>query len=177
MRVVGVDPGCYGAIAWFDGRRLEIYDMPHDKVRRGKTDKAEVNVAALWDLMRTLEADHLFIEQVGGMKGESASGAFNFGRAAAAPECLAVARGFPLTRVPPITWKRALRVLGGKDAAVARASSLFPRQVHYWAATRGNGTKDQREGRAEAALIAEYGRRTLAMEEMGHVQAEADVFA
>lgn len=173
MRILGVDPGAKGALALLDGSRLEIFDMPRHYVRRGKTDKAEIDGAKLWSILQALEADHLVIEQVGGMTGQSASAAFNFGRAAAAPEYMAVARGWAVTRVPPQTWKKALRVLGGKDAAVARASNLFPRHTGLWAAVRGNGDADQREGRAEAALIAEYGRRSLAMEDLSRV----DIFA
>jgi hypothetical protein len=161
MKIVGVDPGAYGAIALLNGPALDVFDMPVVRVRRGKSDKAEVNVAELFNLFSTFGPCHAFIEQVGGMTGQSASAAFNFGRAAAAPECMAIACGMSVTRVPPVVWKRALRVLGGKDQAVSRASSLFPRHVSAWAAVRGNGAANQREGRAEAALIAEYGRRTL----------------
>ena len=62
----------------------------------------------------------------------------------------------------PQRWKKALSLGQGKDAARARASQLLPAHAHYW-----QRVKD--DGRAEAALIAVYGQRTLA----GHVNAQA----
>ena len=153
MRILGVDPGAYGAVALLDGPRLiDLADMPILKIRRGKTDKAEIDGYALIRLLEGMRCDAAFVEQVGGLPGQSASAAFNFGRAAGAVEYQLKALGIAVTMVPPATWKKALRVNPGKDGARALACRLWPTS-----ATEFRRVKDA--DRAEAALIAEYGRR------------------
>lgn len=160
MRILAVDPGAHGALALMvDGRLEATWVMPHAMVKRGTSNKAEIAGAELVALMRDCRADHLFIEQVGGMTGQSASAAFNFGRAAAAPEYIAVALGIAVSRVPPGTWKRALNCMGMHyTEALNRASQMFPYRATDWmSGVRGRGNADERLGRAEAALIAHYG--------------------
>jgi len=153
MRVVGVDPGAYGALALLvDGRLVSVADMPILKVRRGKTDKAEVNGYELAAVLREMAPDVLYLEQVGGITGQSASAAFNFGRAAGAVEYTAKALGFKVELVAPATWKRAMRINGGKDGSRAAAVGMWPEQSDLF-----KRVKD--DGRAEAALLAEYGRQ------------------
>jgi hypothetical protein len=145
--------------------------MPRLMIRRGKSDKAEVDGYALGHLLREYGADVLFVELVGGMTGESASSSFNFGRAAGAPEYAAKALGLRVERVPPTVWRRDLNVKNGKDGSVERASTLWPAMSHRFAAIHGNGPQAVREGRAEAALIAEWGRRQMESE---HGQGRGD---
>lgn len=150
---MGVDPGCYGALAVLeDGRLIEVHDMPILKVARGKSDKAEVDGYALAALIGAARPDVCIVEQVGGMTGQSPSASFNFGRAAGAPEYAAKALGVSVHLVPPGTWKRALGLRGGKDDARATAMRLWPEHAGLF-----RRVKD--DGRAEAALIAEYWRR------------------
>ncbi len=159
MRIAGVDPGAWGAISLIDnGRLVEVHDMPRLMLRRGKTDKAEVDGYLLGRLLADLRADIAYIEKVGGIMGQSASSSFNFGRAAGAPEYAFKALGVRVETVPPGTWKKTLKLNKGKDAAVARASALWPQMSHHWEERRGNGKREQREGRAESALVAEFGR-------------------
>lgn len=157
MKVLGVDPGASGALALVeDGRLVDVFDMPTVTIRRGKSDKTEVDGYALGDLLRELAVDVGCVELVGGMTGESASGAFNFGRAAGAPEYAMKALGIRVERAAPAAWRRAMRVPKGKEGSLARASALWPWMAGRWAAKRGNGPARQREGRAEACLIAQY---------------------
>ena len=152
MRIVGIDPGAHGAIALLtDGHLEAVFDMPVLYIRRGKTDKAEVDGYALAPLLRSLEADIAYVEQVGGLPGQSASAAFNFGRACGAPEYQLKAIGVRVELVAPATWKRFLRVNDGKDGSRAAASRLWPAQASWFSRVKDND-------RAEAALIAEYGR-------------------
>lgn len=150
MRILGVDPGCYGALALVeDGRFVAVDDMPILKIRRGKTDKAEVDGHRIRDIIKLYEADVLVVEQVGGMTGQSASAAFNFGRAAGAVEYTGTALGLRVERVAPITWKKALRVNPGKDGSLFMAKRLWPGAAHLFA-------RKKDDGRAEAALIAHW---------------------
>lgn len=123
--------------------------MPVVSVRRGKTDKREVDGWSLASLLRKWNAEVGVIEQVGGMTGQSASAAFNFGRAAGAVEYTMTALGLRLVRVAPVTWKKRLGVKGGKDDSRLAAMRLWPAL-----AERFKRVKD--DGRAEAGLIGQW---------------------
>lgn len=155
MKILGIDPGCYGALALLDcGALAEVHDMPFLKVRRGKSDKAEIDGYTLGWLLRSLAPDLALVEQVGGVTGQSPSASFNFGRAAGAPEYVLKAMGVRVEMVHPAVWKRALRLNVGKDAARAAAMRLWPPL-----ADKFKRVKD--DGRAEASLIAHYGQITF----------------
>lgn len=155
MKILGIDPGCYGALALLvDGSLAEVHDMPHLKVRRGKTDKAEVDGYSLGRLLSVLAPDIVILEQVGGMTGQSASAAFNFGRACGAAEYAAKALGLRLEMVAPQTWKRALKLNPGKDASRALAMRTWPEAADKFKRVKDND-------RAEAALIAQWGQRNF----------------
>lgn len=153
MRVLGVDPGAHGAIALLSSEGIvAIHDMPKLYVRRGKTDKAEVDGYMLASLLKALSPDVVYIEQVGGLPGQSASAAFNFGRAAGAVEYACKALGFRVEMIAPATWKKAMRLNGGKDDSRAMAMRQWPAHAQAFSRKKDND-------RAEAALIAEYGRK------------------
>jgi hypothetical protein len=58
-----------------------------------------------------------------------------------------------LEHANPSAWKRTMRVNADKDGCRARASAMWPRSSKEWALAKD-------DGRAEAALLAEYGRLT-----------------
>jgi hypothetical protein len=60
--------------------------------------------------------------------------------------------------VPPATWKKAMRLKGGKDESREAAMRLWPASAGLFARVKDND-------RAEAALIAEWGRNNLLGEE------------
>lgn len=152
MRVLGIDPGANGALALLDGASLTVLDMPAIAIRRGKGDKTEVDGYTLASVLSDLRPDVAYIELVGGFQGQSASAAFNFGRAAGAPEYQLMALGVRVERVSPLRWKRALKLNPGKDGARAAAMKLWPEMAALFKRVKDTD-------RAEAALIAEFGRR------------------
>jgi hypothetical protein len=153
VRILGVDPGGSGALALIGlEREVLLADMPVFLVKRGKSAKAELDTHHLIDLLDRWAPDVCYFEQVGGIPGQSASAAFNFGRIAGACEALVKASGAQFNFVTPATWKRAMGVSGDKDEARAKATNLFP-------ANASDFRRKKDDGRAEAALLAEYGRR------------------
>lgn len=150
MRVLGVDPGARGALALLvDGRLERVEDMPFLMVHRGKSDKAEVDGYSLVRLLYDFAIDVGVVELVGGMTGQSASSAFNFGRAAGAPEYQLQALGIRMERVSPVRWKKALGLKTGKDDGRAMAMRLWPAQAHRFKRVMDHD-------RADAALIAHW---------------------
>lgn len=145
-----MDPGALGALALLvDGRLEDVEDMPIVRVRRGKTDKAEVEGYALAELVRRWAPDVGIVEKVGGMTGQSASAAFNFGRAAGACEYTFKTLGIRTELVAPITWKKNLRIMPGKDDSRAAAMRLWPAKASMF-------KRKMDDGRAEASLIAHW---------------------
>jgi crossover junction endodeoxyribonuclease RuvC len=67
-------------------------------------------------------------------------------------EGILAALKMPVTFVAPATWTRAIGRSPGKDASRARAMELFPNYEYFF-----KRVKD--DGRADAALIAHWGRK------------------
>lgn len=156
MKILGIDPGARGAIALVDGLSVEVWDMPAFEVARGKGKRREIDVYGLGRIINELDFDACYFEKVGGMAGDGPAEAFQFGRSAGAAEAVVKLRGARFVFVTPPVWKKHHGLIRtAKDDSRRRASDLWPS-----AAERFSRKMD--EGRAEAALIAEYGRnRTI----------------
>ena len=153
MRILGVDPGGSGALALLEGSEIRVADMPVFKVRRGKSDKPELDVHGLSAILDDWRPEACFFERVFGMTDQSAPAAFNFGRIAGAAEAIVKTAGARFEFVAPHVWKKALKIRG-KDDARAIATNLWP-------SAAGEFRRKMDQDRAEAALIAEYGRMQL----------------
>lgn len=160
------DPGLTGAFAALSGDTLTVRDMPTFQERAGarNTLRSFINEPAIIQVLRSwwlLGEDTLVIELVGGIPGQAAHGAFTFGHGAGLITGAARAIGYRVEKVPAMRWKSALKVPADKAKAVDRATQVFPAYANLWAPVRGNGSLEQRSGRAEAALLARYGQMTL----------------
>lgn len=156
MRVLGVDPGGSGALALVEADNLiAVADMPVFQVKRGRGFKPELDVHGLLRILREWGPNVCWFERVGGMDGQSASAAFNFGRIAGMCEALVKADGARFEFVSPHVWKMSMRLVNeAKDDARAKAINLWPAMAEKF-------TRKMDTDRAEAALIAEYGRREM----------------
>lgn len=132
--------------------------MPVLVVSRGRGSKTEVDVRALSDLITEWRPDVCYFERVQGMEGDGVGAAFNFGRAAGAAEAIVKSRGARFIFVTPPVWKKAMGLIKtAKDDSRAKAMDLWP-------AAAAEFRLKKHDGRADAALIAEYGRRELAQQ-------------
>ena len=148
MNIVGIDPGASGAIvALWEGEPVEWILMPTVKVGSA----TRVNASALADFLETVQASHVYVEQVGAMPGQGVSSMFNFGHSCGTVMGVLGAMGIPHTLVTPQSWKKDAGLIGkDKDAARARAIQLWP----SW---RDLDAKGKGQAYADAALIAMYG--------------------
>ena len=149
MTILGIDVGMKGALAFYDGDELIIYDMP--TVKRNKTNRVDCN--RLFRIIddQTEGLEHAYIEQVNAF-GMGATSAYNFGWSCGTVEAMICAFGIPFTYVTPMVWKKEMGCPKEKDAARARASQLLPQHAHNW-------DLKKHDGRAEASLIALYGAK------------------
>ena len=148
--ILGIDPGSSGALSFYDGNELLIFDMPFFEIKKGKTVRKKIDFVELVKIIRNNKPDHAYLENVSAQFGNGAAAAFSFGWACACVENAILSSFVPFTLVTPQTWKKAMQVPADKDAARMRASQLLPNHTHNW-----DRRKDH--NRAESALIALYG--------------------
>ena len=149
MLILGIDPGCSGAVVLLDGETpIEWERMP--TVKNGKNTR--VNGADLANFITDGKPKHAYLESVHSMPGQGVSSVFSFGHAAGSAEGVLQAIGVPYTLVTPQAWKKRAGLIGqDKDAARSRAIQLWPQ----WRALDKKGAG---QAFADAALIAWYGR-------------------
>lgn len=158
--VIGIDPGLDGAMtAIMDGEIFLSQVAPIIK----SGSKRQFDLGAMRHFFEFCSQHcrpHLFIEQVGPMPKQGVTSTFNFGMGYGLWIGLAAGMGIPITKVRPQQWKGGMLAGTKKDkgAAILRAKELWP--VNNFKATER--CKKDHDGLAESALIAEYGRRTLA---------------
>ncbi len=153
MSVIGIDPGLEGAFAIFveDGTYCVVDTPTITFEKHGKTRRA-YEVTRIADALRALRAE-VFLELVNAQPKNATRAAFLMGRGVGMWEGIIGTLGLPLHYVAPQSWKRHHRLLGtDKQAARLKAQQLFP-------AADLRRKKDV--GRADALLIADYGRHLL----------------
>jgi crossover junction endodeoxyribonuclease RuvC len=158
MTIIGIDPGQTGAVAAiFPDGKVMLIDTPTEIQKKGKGSKTEYLPSNMAGVLRPLLNDpfgvHCYIEKVGAMPGQGVTSMFGFGKGFGLWLGILAALNIPYTLVTPQAWKK-LMMMGqsDKDAARGRAQQLFPHVA-------GLMTRKKDIGRADALLIAEYGRR------------------
>lgn len=167
MIFIGIDPGTTGAIATINGTTKEIrfFDTPTFKVKSGKTTKNVHDCAAMARFFREIARlqTYVVIEKVNAMPGTAKNGerqsmgatsAFSFGMGFGMWLGILATCKTPHAQVAPVTWKKAMMadMDKAKDASRIKAIQLFPE-------TAQDLTLKKHHGRADALLMAEYGRR------------------
>lgn len=165
--IIGIDPGLTGAVVVVDseyGIVVHIYDMPITKLSKG-SKKNQVDGKALRDILALWPNSTVFLEQVQAMPrrdkdtGEEitmgSASSFNFGAGWGITFGVALCCCQDVRLVVPTVWKRYWGLLKTeKDAARVLAIQEFP--------VAGEALKRKKDsGRADALLIAQYGRSVL----------------
>lgn len=159
MKILGIDPGLFGAVALFDlvEKSLTVHDIPTILVKSGKSEKRQMSEPMLAAIIRELKPEHAFLEFVSAMPGQGVTSMFNFGMGYGAIRGVLAALNVPMSTVSPVKWQRDLGLAKGKDANRGRAAQLFPQHSDLF-----KRVKD--DGRADATLIAYWGARKSYMD-------------
>lgn len=154
---LGVDPGFTGAIAAVSHNGVErVFDMPLVKTRHGAGSRNEICPHTLRDELLALQHEHgkirfAVVESVAASPQMGRASAFRFGEGygvvVSALACLCI----PVEKVKPQTWKKYMGLDADKAASLALARAKWPTSDCF--------TLRKHDGRAEACLLAEYGRR------------------
>lgn len=157
MRVVlGIDPGVNGAVAVLSADAPLVFDIPTFWVRKGKGRRQVYDLPAFRTLLQSVKPDRIgnvLVEDVHAMPGQGVTSMFSMGYGVGVIHGLLTALNLPFELVTPQRWKKEM--LAGftakdKKAAHIMAGRLFP-DIDL-------GRRND-QGRSEALLIAEYGRR------------------
>jgi hypothetical protein len=184
----GLDPGTTGALALLDGGDCCVVDLPYVEVpRTGKTPKGNprsknvLDMGAACELLRPFRKARvrLVLEQVGPRPGDMAFTAFQLGGAVEVWTLYLYSLGVEVQRVVPQVWKKYYRLdakgLGvekaapGGDAKLRRAVEAKAKEAMKTAARleaqrrfpAADLAAKSSHNRAEALLLAEYGRTVL----------------
>jgi crossover junction endodeoxyribonuclease RuvC len=144
-RILGIDPGITGGLAFLHGDEISAHDIP--------VVAGEINLDEVLRLLRNAKPDMAVIESASSRPGQGVSSVFKFGAAYGALQACVIACWIPLHRVTPSVWKRHFKLDADKEQARALAIRLWPGYGCF------NRKKDH--GRAESALIARYGAEVL----------------
>lgn len=160
MVLLGIDPGLDGALAVIDAIGLVVFDTPTLTVQSAKGNRREYDLTAMSRSVRAAVRDQnavAYVEKVHAMPGQGVRSMFTMGYGSGAWAGILAALEVPVTYVSPQRWKKALLADMGtdKDASRLRAMQLFPSFAELF-------KRKKDDGRAEATLIAEYGRRQTA---------------
>lgn len=155
MMVAGIDPGKTGALAILYGdNTVEFFDVPRVMLR-GKDVCAFAEWQTNWHMALTLAGvDKAVIEDVAARPSQGVSSMFKFGRTLGFAHAIVLGiRPRPAVQfTTPAQWKGKLGLLNSsKGASREKAVSLFP-------SVESRLTRVKDDGRAEALLIAHYGR-------------------
>lgn len=171
-KFIGIDPGLSGAVAFIDGDDLTIWDMPVREVITGKTlrrirgskkggqhvrevptIKRHLDIRGLSDILYDLDGIY-FVEKITPQQKNGHMGTFIQGIGVGAIAGILAAFEETPVEVSPQRWKNHFGLAGrDKNASRHLAMEKFPRHVGLF-----SRVKD--DGRAEAALLACYGRET-----------------
>jgi len=145
--ICGIDPGAKGGIAFLGLTMLITYPM-----------------GEAWELVNILELHapaHVFVEKARPMPSQGVTSMFTFGRGYGEILGILIALKIPHTLVIPRTWQKVMHLgIGGDQPKVK--SEIASRQTwpcHNWLGSPR--CRKAHDGMIDAALIAEYGRRSL----------------
>lgn len=157
MAIVGIDPGKTGALAILhaDGS-AQFFDVPRITLKK-KDKPAWSEWSNSWSTaLRWAAPDMVVIEDIAARPGQGVTSMFTFGRT------LGFAHGIvgsvctcPIHFVTPSQWKAKLGLLNSdKGASREKCRTLYP-------STAASVARVKDDGRAEALLLAHYGRKFL----------------
>lgn len=160
MIYIGIDPGLSGAVGVIDedtpDAGAKVFDTPTALVEGEKTQRKYL-ISAMVQILKPYAGQPgvlAVLENVHSMPKQGVASSFCFGEGKGMWEGILAALEIPVELVSPQRWKKAIMADQGKDKSAARfkAMALFPTLAEQLKLVK-------HDGRAEALLMAEYGRR------------------
>ena len=153
MKIIGIDPGLSGAIAFFENKKvINIYEMP--VMSEGKKNKRQINSAQLVKILRdNIQANDevsVVVEQVNAMPGQGVTSMFNFGQSFGAIKGVCAALNLPIFFVRPSKWKKHFELINSsKDSSRTKVIEMYPSLSSHL-------SKKKDANKSDAILIARF---------------------
>lgn len=153
--ILGVDPGIKGALALLDVKNkvlTHVFDLPTTPT--GIKSRLTIDGAKLSLLVSEFcnDIEFCIFEDVHSSPNDGVVGAFSFGKSTGI--LLGVLQSYllPIIPVAPSVWKNVFGLSSNKDESRHMASRKYPAFKEKW-------NLKKHDGRAEAALLADFGKR------------------
>ena len=151
MRVIGIDVGFKGAIAFIDNGSIDLLPMPINK-----GNKIYLDLRALTEYLDEYIPELVIIEKVSAMPKQGVTSVFRFGEQFGMIQGICSGLGLSYLLVRPQEWKK--RILegypkGDKSASIRYVQQKYP-DVSLLPTPRSRKPSD---GMADAICIAEWG--------------------
>lgn len=152
-KLIGIDPGKYGAAAVFDHGTITVIDFPlkivGTKTVKGKKQKIyDFDPATLFQELIPYQGAIAVIEDVSSF-GMGKQSAFNFGRNVGLWLGVLAALNIEVRKIQPAAWKQDLGLNSDKDLSMTEAARLYPQTARLL-------TRKKDNDRAEAILLAHW---------------------
>lgn len=155
---IGIDPGKDGAIAAILPGSILFIDMPTLFTGVGQKRDYDVHeLAAALTRLGPAGSLHVMIERQQSMPGQGVATSFQIGLGYGTLLGVLGALRIPFSTVRPTNWKKVMLadMPPGKEASRAKAKQMFPQAAEDLKLVKHHN-------RAEALLLADFGRRQLA---------------
>lgn len=177
---VGVDPGSFGAVAFYTPENgtqkaeLQVVDLrqPDSDARSNKKfvefGKASARVADQLNLLietRGFKPEFVLIETPNSMPGEGVTSAFTFGKNCGVIEGIFHGMGVHVIHTVPAVWKVQMKLSSAKSQSIALARELFASVEVNPGLHIFDNPKKLADGRAEASILA-----WMAANKMGYLK-------
>ena len=164
MLICGVDNGLDGGLVILDGTKIVAREiMPTINVKDGKREYDSFNIIKIF---QQFKPEHVFIERAQAMPGQGVTSMFSIGLGHGILRGILAGLALPHSLVHPRAWQSAMfRDLPKTDTKAMSAivcGRLWP--TEDWRASPR--CKKAHDWLTDAALIAEFGRRTVAVNEI-----------
>lgn len=130
---------------------IALWDVPTVK---GIGDRKQVDTVRLSLMLDAYSKDVelAVIEDVHSSPHDGHVGAFSFGKTTGILIGVVATLLIPTFFTPPAVWKNCFGLSKNKSDSFSLATKKFPGSAHLW-------TRKKDDGRAEAVLLADFGRR------------------
>lgn len=159
MVFVGIDPGLSGAIVALDDRGsiLFLSSMPVVFLKKKRSMDPQRLVLLLVKVRAISPSSvHVFCEKVHAMPKQGGVSMFNFGMGYGMLQGIVAALKMPFSLITPQAWQKSILAGHAKGSEYLVAAGLWPNQSFL----ETPRCRTPHSGLVDAALIAEYGRRT-----------------
>ena len=151
--IIGIDPGFTGAVAFLYENILTVYDLPV-RLIMNKKQIDEKKFSEFIKRHNPHTVNYAVIEDVWVMPKQGIVSSARFMYSAGILLGVLTANNIKVIKVKPNVWKPALGLDSDKKKSIRLAKKVFPAYKDYFKLAK-------HDGRAEAALIAYFAKKSL----------------